>query len=126
MKTLFTLLTLSFIALSLTQSATAQAISDHRVWIDTQQQNDLLTIRGKFTNDSPQDAHFRYELVTTKQGKSGSASSTQAGSFEAPAQTEVSLSNVSINITTKDTYVIELKIFRGDTVYLEDKIEYQG
>ena len=121
MKTLLTIL-----VLSLATVAHAQSTEEHRAWIDAQQQNDMLTIRGKFANDSPRGASFRYELVTTKQGKSGSSSSTQVGSFAAPAGEEVSLSNTSINITPEDTYAIELKIFQGNTVYLHDKIEYQG
>ena len=121
MKALLTLL-----ALSLTTFAHAQPTPDHRVWIDAQQQDDILTIQGKFANDSPQEATFRYELITTKQGKSGRSSSTQAGSFQAPAQEEVSLSNASLNVAPQDTYVIELKIFQDNTVYLHDKVEYQG
>ena len=121
MKTLLTLLTLT-----LTTLVQAQTIPDHRAWIEANQQDDMLTIQGKFANDTEQDATFRYELITTKQGKSGRSSSTQAGSFAAPAQEEVSLSNTSINVTKEDTYVIELKIFQGNTVYLHDKTEYQG
>ena len=116
----------TFLTLFLTTFFLAQTTPEHRAWIDAKQTDDMLTIRGKFANDSEQDATFRYELVTTKQGPSGSSSSTQAGSFAAPAREEVSLSNTSINISTEDTYVIELKIFQGDTVYLDDKIEHQG
>ena len=121
MKTLFTL-----IALSIATLTYAQSTAEHRVWIDAQQTNDMLTVKGKFANDSGQDANFRYELITTRQGKSGSTSSKQAGGFVAPAHQEVSLSNVSVNVSSEDTYVIELKIFRGDTVYLHDEIEHQG
>ena len=118
MKTLFTLFLVTFFI--------SQTTPEHRAWIDAQQTDDMLTIRGKFANDTEQDATFRYELVTTKQGRSGSSSSTQAGSFVAPAQEEVSLSNTSVNINQNDTYLIELKIFRADSVYLHDKIEHQG
>ena len=116
----------TFLTFFLTTFFLAQATPEHRAWIDAKQTDDMLTIRGKFANDSEQDATFRYELITTKQGPSGSSSSTQAGSFAAPAQDEVSLSNVSINVTPADLYVIELKIFQADSVYLRDKIEYQG
>ncbi|MGB3849132.1 MAG: curli-like amyloid fiber formation chaperone CsgH [Tunicatimonas sp.] len=116
MKTLLTLFVATFFI--------SQTTPEHRAWIDAEQTHDMLTIQGKFANDSQQDATFRYEMVTTKQGRSGSSSSTQAGSFTAPAHGEVSLSNTSINVTEKDTYVIELKIFRADSVYLHDKIEH--
>ena len=116
----------TFLTLFLTTFFLAQSAPEHRAWIDAKQTDDMLTIRGKFANDSEQDATFRYELVTIKQGPSGSSSSTQAGSFAAPAQDEVSLSNVSINVTPADLYVIELKIFQADSVYLRDKIEHQG
>lgn len=118
MKTLLTLAIITFFF--------APAAPEHRAWISAEQQDEMLTIQGRFANDTQQDATFRYELVTTKQGRSGSSSSTQAGSFAAPAQKEVSLSNTSINVTPEDTYVIELKIFQADSVYLHDKIEYQG
>ena len=121
MKTLFTLLIITIAAV-----AQAQSPVEHRVWIDAQEHDHMLTIKGKFANDGAQDARFRYELVTIKQGKSGRSSSTQAGSFQAPAGEEVSLSNVSVNVSSEDTYVIELKIFQGDTVYLHDELEYQG
>ena len=124
MKILFIGLLLSLT--SLTYAQTPPPTIEHRAWIDANQQDDMLTIQGKFSNDSQQAETFRYELITTKQGKSGSSSSTQAGRFEAPAQEEVLLSNVSINVSSEDTYVIELKIFQADTVYLHDKIEYQG
>ena len=118
MKTLF--------ALFVTTLFFAQTAPEHRAWIDTDQKGDMLTIRGRFANDTEQDATFRYELITTKQGASGSSTSTQASSFTAPAHDEVSLSNVSINVTPTDRYVIELKIFRADSVYLHDKIAHQG
>ncbi len=118
MKTLFTLFIATFLI--------SQTTPEHRAWIDAQQTDDMLTVRGRFANDSERDATFRYELVTTKQGPSGSSSSTQAGSFTAPAGQEVSLSNTSINVTQNDTYLIELKVFSQDTVYLHDKIEHQG
>ncbi len=118
MKTLLTLFIATFFI--------SQTTPEHRAWIDAQQTNDMLTVRGKFANDSQQDATFRYQLLTTKQGTSGSSTSTQAGSFAAPAGQEVSLSNTSINVTQSDTYLIELKVFSQDTVYLHDKIEYQG
>ena len=86
----------------------------------------MLRIQGRFANDSPQAAQFRYELTTMKQGTAGNSSSTQSGYFEVPAHGDISLSNVSININEEDTYIIELKIFRGETVYLDDQIEYQG
>ena len=119
--TLFTLIALFFTTLTFAQSP-----PEHRAWIEAQQKDDILTIQGKFANDASQDASFRYELTTSKQGKSGSSRSTQGGSFAVPAHQEVSVSNVSVNVSSEDTYVIELKIFQGDTVYIHDKIEYQG
>ncbi len=118
MKTLFILFIATFFI--------SQTTPEHRAWIDASQTDDMLTVRGKFANDSEQDATFRYELLTTKQGTSGSSTSTQAGSFTAPAGQEVSLSNTSINVSAEDTYVIELKVFQADSVYLDDKVEYQG
>ena len=112
--------------LSLLTTAQAPSTTEHRAWIATHQREEMLTIQGKFANHSAQSISLRYELVTTKQGPSGRSSSTQAGSFTAPPQQEVSLSNVTVNVTQKDTYVIELKVFRDGTVYLHDKIEYQG
>lgn len=127
MKTLLTLLIISLATSVSAQIAAAlQSTAEHRAWIDADQKDDILIIQGKFANDSQQTESFRYELVTTKQGRSGSSSSTQAGSFEASAGEEVSLSNVSVNVSAEDTYLIELKVYRGDTVYLDDKIEYQG
>ena len=126
MKTLFTILLLFFASLAYTQSAYVQFNEKHRAWIKADQQGDMLTIQGKFANDSPQEATFRYELITTRQGASGSSSSTQTGSFRALAQQEVSLSHVSINVAENDTYIIELKIFQDNSVYLHDKIEHQG
>ena len=121
MKILFVLTTLSLLI-----TAQGPSTTEHRAWIDAQQREAMLTIRGKFANHSAQSASFRYELVTTKQGPSGRSSSTQAGSFTAPPQQEVSLSNTTVNVAQEDTYVIELKVFRDGTVYLHDKIEYQG
>ena len=112
---------LPLLALSLATFVQAQPAPEHRAWIDTQQQNNTLTIQGKFANRGSQDVSFRYELVTTKQGKSGSSSSTQAGSFSASGGEEVSLSTTALAISEEDKYVIELKVFRGDTVYLENK-----
>lgn len=114
---------LTLLALSLTVSAYAQD-DKHRAWIATDQQGDLLTIQGKFANDSKHADTLRYELITTKQGTSGSSRSAQSGEFAAPAEQEVSLSRSSINVTKKDTYLIELKIFRDGAIYLEDRIEY--
>ena len=118
MKTLFILFLL--FATGLTY---AQSTSDYRAWIEAQEDSHMLTIKGKFANDGSQEASFRYELVTIKQGRSGSSRSTQAGRFVAPAHQEVSLSNVSVNVGSEDTYVIELKIFQNHTVLLRDKLE---
>ena len=118
MKTLFILL-----IVTLTTIVQAAPPSEHRAWIEAQEDSHMLTIKGKFANDGSQEASFRYELVTIKQGRSGSSRSTQAGRFVAPAHQEVSLSNVSVNVGSEDTYVIELKIFQNHTVLLRDKLE---
>ena len=122
MKTLLTFVALLLTVAAQAQSANASSTPDHHAWIDAQQQEEMLTIRGKFDNRSAQEASFRYELVTTKQGTSGNSRSTQAGSFSAQAGKETTLSNVSINVSEEDTYVIELRIFHDDAIYLEDKI----
>ena len=114
---------LTLLALSLTVSAYAQD-DKHRAWIATERQGDMLSVQGKFANDSQRADTFRYELITVKQGSAGNSRSAQSGEFVAPAGQEVSLSSSSVNVTEEDTYVIELKILRDGVVYREDRVEY--
>lgn len=107
---------LTCILVTLVQSA------PHRAWIDTRKEEDKLHISGRFVNHSEEAVSLRYELQTTKEGHSGRIRSAQSGTFSASPEEEVQLSQTTVNIQTKDTYTIELKIFRGDSIYLQDKM----
>ena len=95
---------------------------DHRAWIDYTEQDGQLLVRGKFFNQRAEADTLRYELITVRQGKAGNSQSKQAGQFVAPANEEVVLTKTSVSVQPSDTYTIQLKIFRGDTVYMQDQV----
>ena len=96
--------------------------ADHRAWIDRNIQDGQMQIQGKFLNQRSEADTFRYELTTVKHGKAGRSQSSQGGQFVAPANEEIVLTQTTVSIQAEDTYTIELKIFRSDSVYLQDQI----
>lgn len=112
MKAILLILTMHFILQS----------SEQKAWIDHTVQNDRLSVQGKFLNQRTEADTLRYELTTVRQGKAGNTQSKQAGQFVAPTNEEVVITKTSVSIQSDDTYTIRLKIFRGDTVYMQDQV----
>ncbi|WKN42135.1 curli-like amyloid fiber formation chaperone CsgH [Tunicatimonas pelagia] len=94
----------------------------HRAWIDYAEQDGQLRVQGKFLNQSTRVDTLQYKLTTVRQGQAGNSQSTQAGRFVAPINKEIVLTQTTVSVELGDTYTIQLEIFRGDTVYIQDQV----
>ena len=106
---------LSFLALSalsvLTPALSAEPVHG---WIETERQGANL----RFTAFAQADANvqIRYELTVRKDGRSGRASSQQAGQLRLAANAPRRLSQSIVNIADGDDYCVRLAIYRGNTL----------
>jgi hypothetical protein len=98
---------------------------DNRIaWIDFDEQNDLLHIRGMFYNATDKQQTVTYKLTTERTGKAGTSRTSQSGEHcIAPADT-AELSRTSVNLAPEDCYTLTLDVFERNTKIATDKILY--
>ena len=106
------------------QGDTGCADDDRIAWIDADQQNNMLHIRGMFYNATDGQQTITYKLTTERTGKSGTSQTSQSGEhFVEPADT-VELSRTSVNVEPEDCYTLTLDVFKNDTKIATDKIRH--
>jgi len=76
------------------------------------------TVRG------PAGAALRYEIRTTRQGASGSSSSSQSGSVRLGPDGVGKLATTNVSVTPQDRYRIQVKLLDRGRVVAEEEVRY--
>ena len=76
------------------------------------------------TVQGPAGAALQYEIRTTRQGASGSSSSSQSGSVRLGEDGAGKLATTSISVAPQDRYRIEVKLLQGGRVVAEEEVRY--
>ncbi len=120
MRLIFKIVLFIFIALPLT----TEASDNYTAWLDTETDNSLLKIQGKFINKTTEAMNVTYKLTTERTGKSGTSATTQSGEHTAEPGDTLSLSRVSVNITPDDCYTLTLEVFSNDELIAEERVSH--
>ncbi len=85
-----------------------QTHAEPQLQIEREVLGDQHLLRGVLANDRA--GRFLYRLSLTKQGRSGQANSTQAGSVELKANQPLHTSRLLINVQPGDHYSVHLEL----------------
>ena len=76
------------------------------------------------TVNSPKQETLRYELVSAKQGTSGSSQTSQSGKVTTQAGQPLSLSTLKLGVNESDHYTITLRVYADNILVAKDEIHY--
>lgn len=111
MNTSWFMSALPFVALLGQQAgAPPQHPVDCRAQLESRLENGQLTIIGHCQNSGAQPRTLHYELLTSKQGQSGTSRNAQSGRFTVAPQQTATLSQTTISVTPADFYRIKLRV----------------
>ena len=65
---------------------------------------------------APAGAQLRYDVTTTRTGRSGNSNSRQGGNVTVGDNGKASLSQVSVNVSPQDQYVVHVEVYDGSQV----------
>ncbi|MBB6612488.1 hypothetical protein H7F15_15695 [Pontibacter sp. Tf4] len=80
--------------------------------IETEWQDGRLQISNVFENNSPGKANFTYKFRCSRQGRSGTSTTSQAGAFQAAPGQTVTLSQTTVSVSPADDLRLHLDVFR--------------
>lgn len=96
---------------------------DNRIaWVNADQENDMLHIRGMFYNATDTEQTITYKLTTERTGKAGTSRTSQSGEHSVEPAHTVELSRTSVNVAPEDCYTLTLDVFERNTQIATDKI----
>lgn len=92
--------------------------------IDKVEKDHMHIFTAIFENylDETMEAQYTMELIRVRHDASGRSLTTQKGAFQAGAGEKTSLSQVSVNVSEGDSYVIILKIYTENKLLCRDSI----
>ena len=94
----------------------------HRVWIETAVEDGRLLAVPRV--QAGHDAHFDYELVSSKLGRAGSSDTRQSGSVRLAQGEDRSLTRLRLSVGTDDKYTLSLRVYEGGKLVGEDSVTY--
>jgi curli production protein len=94
----------------------------YRLWLDTSSSGRMLTIIPHIA--APAGAALRYEIVSTKQGKSGRSSTKQSGGVAVDGAGSGTFAKLSLGVDPEDRYTIAVRVFDGANVVAEQTLNY--
>jgi hypothetical protein len=82
------------------------------------------TLNVSPTVQGPAGASLRYEIKTTRQGVSGSSSSSQSGNVRLGEDGRGKLATTNISVGPQDRYRVEVRLLQGGRVVAEKEVRY--
>lgn len=73
---------------------------------------------------APAGAKLRYEVTTTRSGRSGNNNSRQSGNVTVGSDGKVSLSQLSVSVTPQDRYEVHVEVFDGQRLVASDTLKH--
>ena len=65
---------------------------------------------------APAGAKLRYDMTTTRTGRSGNSNSRQSGNVTVGDDGKAALSQVAVNVGPQDQYVVQVEVYDGAQV----------
>ena len=65
---------------------------------------------------APAGAQLRYDMTTTRTGRSGNSNSRQSGNVTVGDDGKATLSQVAVNVSPQDRYEVRVEVFEGERV----------
>jgi len=96
--------------------------SQYRTWISTKSTDGYLNVTGNFENNSDKNISISYLLISSRDGKAGTSSTTQKGNAEISAEEKSVLSSVKLSGVKNDFYMIKLIIYKDKRVIGSDSV----
>ncbi|MCI1188107.1 hypothetical protein MON38_11820 [Hymenobacter sp. DH14] len=79
--------------------------------LELTQHDQLLTVAGHCRSTAPAPAHYRYQLLVTRQSRAGRSQNSQGGEFMLLPNQDLVLSQVRVSALAHDEYQAKLLIF---------------
>jgi len=73
---------------------------------------------------APAGAKLRYDVTTTRTGRSGNSNSRQSGNVTVGDAGKASLSQVSVSVSPQDRYEVRVEIFDGARVVASETLRH--
>lgn len=73
---------------------------------------------------APAGKKLRYDVVTTRTGRSGNSNSRQSGKVTVGQDGTASLSQVSVSVSPQDRYEVHLEVFDGSRLVAEKTLKH--
>lgn len=97
-----------------------------RAWIDIEGKVQNLYVRAKLQNNGDKSLSLNYVLEVTKKSHSGSSNSLQKGTFIAPVDKIISLSESRMNLRKGDELTAKLLIYHHNVIVAQDSVVFHG
>lgn len=97
-----------------------------RAWIDIEGEVQNLSVKAMFQNNGDKALSLSYVLHVTKKSQSGSSNSLQKGTFMAPLNKIISLSDSKMNLRKGDELIAKLLIYHDNLVIAKDSVVFHG
>ena len=107
----------SLFALLLISSGAMADEPGYKLHIDSSVEAAKLTVIPVIT--APAGSRLRYEMVSSKEGASGSSSTRQAGGVMVGADGTAKLSTLKLGVGAADHYLITVKVYDGAKLVAE-------
>ena len=65
---------------------------------------------------APAGAKLRYDMTTTRTGRSGNSNSRQSGNVTVGDDGKASLSQLAVNVSPQDQYIVQVEVYDGAQV----------
>jgi thin aggregative fimbriae synthesis protein len=106
-------------------AASANLMADetgYRLWLDTSTSGRTLIVVPHIV--APAAARLRYEIVSTKRGRSGKSDTRQSGTIAVDAQGSGTFAKLSLGVDADDRYTIAVKVYDGVKLVAEQSVDY--
>lgn len=118
MKVIFAALTIAISMLSLT------GLSQSAASINITEKEQFVNFEGEYFNKTTDTLQLSYEMLVSKEGKSGTSSQKQSGRFIATPKSTIKLSTSTLNKQTGEKVKITLRILNNNTMVDSTSLNY--
>ena len=82
------------------------------------------TLKVAPTLTAPAGAQLRYEMTTTRTGRSGNSNSRQSGNVTVGDDGKGILSQVAVNVSPQDRYIVHVEVYDGARVVASETLRH--
>jgi len=73
---------------------------------------------------APAGAQLRYDMTTTRTGRSGNSNSRQSGNVTVGNDGKATLSQVAVNVSPQDRYIVHVEVYDGARVVASETLRH--